>query len=89
MGSPIRQLLNRFFPYLYDWVRDFPDNGQEPLPAPTSTPPRLITIPPTPDPSDLGVSFWANVYRSGDYVGRSLWLNEWYCRTDPSKDDGR
>lgn len=89
MGSPIRQLLNRFFPYLYDWVRDYPDNGQEPLPAPTSTPPKLTSTPRIPNPSDLGVDFWVNVYRSGDYVGRSLWLNEWYCRTDPSKSDGR
>ena len=26
-----------------------------------------------PDPMKLGVTRWVNVYRSGDYVGRSLW----------------
>jgi hypothetical protein len=80
MGSPIRQLLNRFFPYLYDWVRDEPDNGLRPLPAPTAAPP-AITAATLPDPRELGLETWANVYRSGDYVGRSLWLDEWYCRT--------
>jgi hypothetical protein len=33
-----------------------------------------------PDPADLGLTCWINAYRSGDYVGRSLWLNEWYHR---------
>ena len=88
MGSPIRQLLNRFFPYLYDWVRREPDNGIHPLPAPIMQPPDL---PPNarPDPQELGVAVWVNTYRSGDYVGRSLWLDEWYCRTDPAMNDGR
>src|ERR1035437_2420231 len=36
VGNPLRQLLNRFFPYLYDWVRPVPDNGKHPLPAPQS-----------------------------------------------------
>jgi hypothetical protein len=90
MGSPIRQLLNRFFPYLYDWVRDQPDNGLHPLPDPTQTPP-----PPTigesalPDPGELGLQEWVNVYRSGDYVGRSLWLDEWYHRTDGTGGSGQ
>jgi hypothetical protein len=85
MGNPTRQLLNRFFPYLYDWVRENPDNGMQPLPVPTAIssadpPPR---IPPgaLPDPAELGLAAWVNVYRSGDYVGRSLWLTEWYRRT--------
>jgi hypothetical protein len=52
MGNPTRQLLNRFFPYLYDWVRENPDNGMQPLPVPTtispadpapSIPPRRFT----------------------------------------------
>jgi hypothetical protein len=29
-----------------------------------------------PDPETLGVTRWVNVYRSGDYVGRSLWTPE-------------
>jgi hypothetical protein len=27
------------------------------------------------------VQVWLNSYRSGDYVGRSLWTEEWYGRT--------
>ncbi|HYM74898.1 MAG TPA: hypothetical protein VE377_02880 [Candidatus Dormibacteraeota bacterium] len=80
MGSPIRQLLNRFFPFLYDWVRANPDNGLTCLPA-CSTQAPTINMDATPDPDDLGIAQWVNVYRSGDYVGRSLWLDEWYRRT--------
>jgi hypothetical protein len=78
MGSPLRQLLNRFFPYLYDWVREVPDNGLSPLPEPAEQPPNMNTVPP--DPRELGIKQWVNTYRSGDYVGRSLWLDEWYNR---------
>jgi hypothetical protein len=81
MGSPIRQLLNRFFPYLYDWVRDEPDNGLSPLPNPVLSPPPTISPGALPDPAELGVATWVNTYRSGDYVGRSIWLDEWYRRT--------
>ena len=84
MGNPTRQLLNRFFPYLYDWVRPAPDNGKSPLPSPMPFPddPNTLAIEDTapPDPADLGLSSWINAYRSGDYVGRSLWLDEWYHR---------
>jgi hypothetical protein len=89
MGSPIRQLLNRFFPYLYDWVRDQPDNGLHPLPHPTLTPPPTIGESALPDPVELGLAKWVNVYRSGDYVGRSLWLDEWYHRTDGTGGSGQ
>jgi hypothetical protein len=88
MGSPIRQLLNRFFPYLYDWVRDEPDNGLRPLPHPVLNPPPTIGPAALPDPAELGLQNWVNVYRSGDYVGRSLWLDEWYCRTDGTQGSG-
>ncbi len=89
MGNPTRQLLNRFFPYLYDWVRAEPDNGLHPLPDPATVPP--VAIPPhaLPDPRELGVSKWLNTYRSGDYIGRSLWLEVWYGRTDGPPDEGR
>jgi hypothetical protein len=91
MGSPIRQLLNRFFPYLYDWVRAEPDNGLGPLPAPTPAvdAPKSTKEEKGPDPGKLGLSSWVNMYRSGDYVGRSLWLNEWYNRTNGKGGDGR
>ena len=81
MGNPVRQLLNRFFPYLYDWVRDDPDNGSKPLQPPLEKPPARIDAA-LPDPADLGVEKWVSAYRSGDYVGRSLWLTEWYRRTE-------
>jgi pimeloyl-ACP methyl ester carboxylesterase len=89
MGSPIRQLLNRFFPYLYDWARSEPDNSLYPLPAPTMVPPPAIGVAALPNPKGLAVTKWVNVYRSGDYVGRSLWLDEWYFRTDPKLNNGR
>ncbi len=82
MGNPTRQLLNRFFPYLYDWVRAEPDNGLHPLPDPATVPPVAIPAHALPDPRELGVAKWLNTYRSGDYIGRSLWLEEWYGRTD-------
>lgn len=91
MGNPLRQLLNRFFPYLYDWVRERPDNGLSPLPGPTTTPPNSFPAPPSsllPDPADLGIEKWVSAYRSGDYVGRSLWLDEWYKRTTTCSENG-
>lgn len=92
MGNPTRQLLNRFFPYLYDWVRDNPDNGIEALPVPvaisSSAPPQAIAAGALPDPEELGLTAWVNAYRSGDYVGRSLWLTEWYRRTDGTDSAG-
>jgi hypothetical protein len=89
MGNPTRQLLNRFFPYLYDWVRAEPDNGLHPLPDPATVPPVAIPAHALPDPRELGVAKWLNTYRSGDYIGRSLWLDEWYDRTDGTPDEGR
>lgn len=89
MGNPTRQLLNRFIPYLYDWVRDEPDNGLKPLPSPDPNPPAAIPADALPDPEELGVARWLNTYRSGDYIGRSVWLQEWYCRTSGPPREGR
>ena len=88
MGNPLRQLLNRFFPYLYDWVRQSPDNGTSQLPSPLATPPPNLDANAVPKPDDLGVEKWVNAYRSGDYVGRSLWLDEWYRRTTAADNEG-
>jgi hypothetical protein len=92
MGSPLRQLLNRFFPYLYDWVRETPDNGDTEMGPPLREPPNQLDSSPgsalLPDPADLGIQRWVNAYRSGDYVGRSLWLNEWYRRTRGGDENG-
>ena len=80
MGNPARQFLNRFFPYLYEWVHETPDNSAQNLgDLPASDPKTLLAGPP--DPNRLGVRCWVNAYRSGDYIGRSLWMNEWYGRT--------
>lgn len=81
MGNPVRQLLSRFFPHRYQWVRDRPDNGTTPLQTLESDLPDAARRSSTPDARWLGVHRWMNVYRSGDYVGRSLWLAEWYHRT--------
>jgi hypothetical protein len=84
MGNPLRQLLNRFFPYLYEWVHPLPDNSLSPLEDVPQTAP-TIDSGELPNPNLLGVAHWVNAYRSGDYVGRSLWLNEWYDREVPAK----
>jgi len=81
MGDPVRQFLNRMFPYLYEWVRSTPDNSLLHLGGLEETRPDGLPLTGTPDPQRLGVERWVNAYRSGDYIGRSLWLNEWYSRT--------
>lgn len=72
MGSPLRQLYAAAFPYLYSWIDS---------PA-AMTPAVAPKIPPDapPAPALANVQVWANVYRSGDYVGRHLWLEETYAR---------
>ncbi len=86
MGNPLRQLLNRFFPYLYEWVHPLPDNSVTPLENTGQTKPEIDGHE-LPDPFALGVNRWMNAYRSGDYVGRSVWLNEWYDREVPARVD--
>lgn len=56
MGSPLKQLYAKAFPYLYDWVDAEPATNS------------------------VKVESWANVYCSGDYVGRDIWGLE----TDPA-----
>ena len=78
MVSPIRHLLNQFFSFIYHWVRPNPDSGRRPLPKPKTAPcAPTIDERAMPDPAGFGVTDWRNPYRSGDYVGRSLWLDEW------------
>jgi hypothetical protein len=66
MGSPLRQLYARRFPELYHWVWHA-NTGAATLETPD------IAAATAPDPADLGVRRWVNAYRSGDYIGRSLW----------------
>jgi hypothetical protein len=83
MGNPLRQLLNRFFPYQYRWVRESPDNAR-----PGAVVADLECFS-RPSADALGVKSWTNAYRSGDYVGRGLWLNDWFKRTKGKEDEGR
>ena len=61
MGSPLKQLYGLAFPHLYDWVNY--DNEER-----TNSNP--------PNPNNLGLEQWVNMFRSGDYVGRYLWRSE-------------
>jgi hypothetical protein len=81
MGSPLRQLMNRFFPHLYLWIREVPDGGGELPPVPVHGNP--IPAAATPDPvMELSIEQWINYYRSGDYVGRSIWEDGWFLRNN-------
>lgn len=71
-GCPLRQLYGLRFPHLYGWTRYC-----LPLtPAPLTQ--REVPIPDTRQalPRELGVARWVNAYRSGDYVGRRLWIRD-------------
>ncbi|MFL6311904.1 MAG: hypothetical protein ACJ71W_07340 [Terriglobales bacterium] len=90
MGNPLLQLLNRFFPDLYQYIRPVPDDcGEAPQPPVPPVPPRKIPQHAPPNPEDLGIEVWLNYYRSGDYVGRSLWLDQWMDRTGSGDQGGK
>ena len=87
MGCPLRQLLSRFFPNLYKWVREEPeDTGKPPDPTPGGG---AIPLGTSPNPATLGLRHWINFYRSGDYVGRSVWVNYVFGRTSGGEDEGK
>jgi len=79
MGCPLRQLLNRFFPHLYWWVSDEPENSLGPLASATAIP-APIGEHSLPRADEMRTAGWCNAYRSGDYIGRSLWVGEWLTR---------
>ena len=84
MGSPLRPLLNRFFPHLYEWVTPVPDNSchmNAVDAAQRKRPPEILSTT-LPRPQELCVKGWCNTYRSGDYVGRYLWSAGWLKRND-------
>jgi len=87
-GNPLRQLLTRFFPHLYWWVNGTPDNSLAPLPlaAAELDDVRAATTPPL---QLLGLTRWTSAYRSGDFVGRSVWLHNWYRRNGDGDDKGQ
>jgi hypothetical protein len=68
MGSPLRQLYAQHFPYLYGWIDAWEDVHP---PAGGGT-----LAGKSPDPANLRVGAWVNLYTSGDYVGRTLWRSE-------------
>jgi hypothetical protein len=87
MGCPLRQLLSRFFPNLYRWIREEPeDTGAPPTPTASND---TIAVGSTPNPVKLGLRRWVNFYRSGDYVGRSVWINSVFGRTGGEGDKGK
>jgi hypothetical protein len=75
-------------PSLARLIPGTPENGAIPLPVYLFTMgcplrqlyhlrfPHLYAWAGDPDPEALGVVFWVNAYRSGDYVGRYLWRGE-------------
>ena len=87
-GNPLRQLLTRFFPHLYWWVNATPDNSLQPLPQGASSI-TDVTQARTPDLSKLQLRHWVSAYRSGDFVGRSVWLNNWYRRNEKGDKKGQ
>jgi hypothetical protein len=86
-GNPIRQLLNRFFPHLYWWINPSPDNSRGPLPKGADTTDKVQSTT-TPKLKEIQLRSWVNAYRSGDFVGRSVWLDNWYRRNDAAGDAG-
>jgi hypothetical protein len=57
VGSPLRDLYAGCFPLLYRWLGTAPSSFADALPP----------------AAELGLVRWVNAYRSGDYVGRSIW----------------
>jgi len=86
MGSPLRQLLNRFFPHLYQWIREVPEDTSSGSTAMSPGDPLPQDTPPSPD--DLRLTQWANFYRTGDYIGRALWSTGVLERNDRGPQGG-
>jgi len=86
MGCPLRQLLNRFFPHLYRWISEVPEDTG--FTAKATAPGTAIPEGAHPQPAQLQVQRWVNFYRSGDYVGRSLWTHDVFERTSGAPNEG-
>jgi len=72
-GSPLRQLYGARFPHLYSWAIGRPKSW-EPYECALADSPHCPAADDLPAPASLGTERWTNVYMSGDYVGRRLWL---------------
>lgn len=84
MGRPLRQLLKRFFPDLYAWVSEESQSRGF-----AHSPGQPIDDHALPSPSELGLTKWINFYRSGDYVGRGLWIDGVFARTVGGNAEGQ
>ena len=103
MGTPLRDLYAFAFPHLFAWVgtrrnttaasgfaRKESRSLEERLEEGRRVAAPPLPIDAAPDPYDLGVARWVNAYRSGDYVGRSLWrgsmpqAQDWWLRAAPA-----
>ena len=87
MGSPLRQLMNRFFPHLYLWIRPVPDGAGERSAIPVNAGQIPAEAPPVPA-AELPIEQWINYYRSGDYIGRSIWEDRWFIRNNDGSANG-
>ena len=79
MGSPLRQLYGANFPHLYGWVNasdPSPEEEKERKENPLRTRELPTIASRCPDPNELRVECWVNLYTSGDYVGRNLWCDD-------------
>ena len=79
MGSPLRQLYGANFPHLYGWVNasdPSPEEEKERKENPLRTRELPAIASRCPDPNELRVECWVNLYTSGDYVGRNLWCDD-------------
>jgi hypothetical protein len=79
MGCPLRQLLNRFFPHLYQWISETPEDSGGNAEAQENN--SHIHDGAHPQPVQLHLRQWVNFYRSGDYVGRGVWTKDLFGRT--------
>lgn len=84
VGCPLRQLYGRRFPHLYEWATHSGVGATGPQPNHDG----LLPPDQRPDPGELRVQLWVNAFRSGDYVGRHLWLRDDYLdRWEPAQSD--
>ena len=74
-GCPLRQIYALRFPDRYRWAADFESASWEESRACS--------------PGELEVRAWSNLYRSGDYIGRTLWHPPKAFRNDDAWSDTR
>lgn len=92
MGSPLRQLYQRAFPTLFEWMnatrsrwgtalglvtaQHAVPDADAPLHGGTDAQHGRLTDMHGPRPEPFGLWRWVNAYRSSDYVGRAFWRED-------------